>query len=151
ARRSRSRCCRASTRRSRSTTSGTAASSRTCCASCSPPDRTARADRPSAGPPDGWRSRLHSRTKGTAEPVLQSDLTSRTDPRGGGLPAFPRLLLSGGIAFVACLLAKLISFDASDLLLVWPCAGVAFAFAWRNGPGWAVPPAIGGALWAWVE
>jgi len=83
--------------------------------------------------------------------VLQSDLTSRTDASGGGLPAFPRLLLSTGIAFVACLIAKLISFDAADLLLIWPCAGVAFTFAWRNGLRWAVPPAVGGALWAWVE
>ncbi|HRA77972.1 MAG TPA: EAL domain-containing protein [Burkholderiaceae bacterium] len=83
--------------------------------------------------------------------MLQSELTSRTDPGGGGLPTFPRLLLSVGIAFVACLLAKLVSFDAPDLLLIWPCAGVAFAFAWRGGLRWSVPPALGGALWAWVE
>lgn len=83
--------------------------------------------------------------------MLQSDLTSRTDTGADGLPPFPRLLLSGGIAFVACLVAKLISVGPVSLPLIWPCAGVAFTFAWRNGLRWAVPPAVGGALWAWVE
>src|SRR5690606_4642880 len=104
------------------------------------PDRPRR-DRPSAGSPDGRRSRLHFGWKRAARPVLQSELTSRTDPGGTGLPAFPRLLLAVSIAFVACLLAKLVSFDAPDLLLIWPCAGVAFAFAWRGGLRWSVPPA----------
>ena len=82
--------------------------------------------------------------------MLRSDATSHIDP-GGGLSGFPRVLLSAGIAFIACLIARLISFDASDLLLIWPCAGVAFAFAWRHGLRWSWPPALGGALWAWVE
>ena len=82
--------------------------------------------------------------------MLQSDLIARTVPGTGGLATFPRLLLSAGVAFVACLLAQLVSFDAPDLLLIWPCAGVAFAFGWRDGIRWSIPPAVGGALWAWV-
>ncbi len=68
-----------------------------------------------------------------------------------GLAPFPRLILSAGIAFVACLVAQLVSFNTFDLLLVWPAAGVAFAFAWRHGLPWAIPPAFGAALWAWIE
>ena len=81
-----------------------------------------------------------------------SDPSSLALPPGSSkLPAFPRLLLGAGIAFVACLLAQLISFDEADLLLLWPCAGVAFGFAWRHGIVWALPAAFGGALWAWAE
>ncbi|MBN9461949.1 MAG: EAL domain-containing protein [Burkholderiales bacterium] len=84
--------------------------------------------------------------------MLQSEITSPAQPGDRiRLPVFPRLLLSAGVAFVLCLLAKLISADASGLLLIWPCAGVAFAFAWRYGLRWVVPPAAGGALWAWLE
>ncbi len=81
-----------------------------------------------------------------------SDIASRADPEEhGNLPVFPRLLLSAGAAFVLCLLAKLISLDTSGLLLIWPGGGVAFAFAWRYGLRWVLPPAVGAGLWAWLE
>ncbi|MCO5101598.1 MAG: EAL domain-containing protein [Burkholderiaceae bacterium] len=72
-------------------------------------------------------------------------------PRDAGLATFPRLLLAVGIAFLACLVAQLVSFHTIDLLLVWPGAGVAFAFAWRYGRVWSLPAAAGAALWAWIE
>ncbi len=72
-------------------------------------------------------------------------------PGGAGLAAFPRLLLAIGIAFLACLVAQLVSFHTIDLLLVWPGAAVAFAFAWRYGLRWAPGAAAGAALWAWIE
>jgi len=72
-------------------------------------------------------------------------------PRDAGLATFPRLLLAVGIAFLACLVAQLVSFHTIDLLLVWPGAGVAFAFAWRYGRVWSLPAAGGAALWAWIE
>ncbi|HLT26863.1 MAG TPA: MASE1 domain-containing protein, partial [Zeimonas sp.] len=68
-----------------------------------------------------------------------------------GLATFPRLLLAIGIAFLACLVAQLISFHTIDLLLIWPGAAVAFAFAWRYGTAWALAAAAGAALWAWIE
>lgn len=61
------------------------------------------------------------------------------------------MLLAIGVAFLACLVAQLISFHTIDLLLVWPGAGVAFAFAWRYGLAWSIPAAAGAALWAWIE
>lgn len=61
------------------------------------------------------------------------------------------MLLAIGIAFLACLVAQLISFHAVELLLIWPGAAVAFAFAWRYGLVWALPAAAGAALWAWIE
>ncbi len=72
-------------------------------------------------------------------------------PGEGALAPFPRALLATGIAFIACLVAQLVSYNTVDLLLIWPGAGVAFAFAWRHGLAWSIPAAAGAALWAWVE
>ncbi len=82
--------------------------------------------------------------------MLQAELTSRAASGRISLPAFPRLLLGAALALVACLLARLVSFGSPELL-IWPCAGVALAFAWRGGPAWTLAPALGGALWAWLE
>ncbi len=80
-----------------------------------------------------------------------SESSAHPLPGEGGIAAFPRLLLAIGIAFLACLVAQLISFHTIDLLLVWPGAAVAFAFAWRYGLAWSLPAAAGAALWAWIE
>ncbi|MCM5569086.1 EAL domain-containing protein [Burkholderiaceae bacterium FT117] len=55
------------------------------------------------------------------------------------------------IAFLGCLIARLVSPPAPGVLLVWPAAGVALAFAWRGGARWVLPAAAGAALWAWVD
>ncbi|HEY0879166.1 MAG TPA: MASE1 domain-containing protein, partial [Zeimonas sp.] len=80
-----------------------------------------------------------------------SESSARPLSGEAGLATFPRLLLAIGTAFLACLVAQLVSFHTIDLLLVWPGAAVAFAFAWRYGLAWSLPAAAGAALWAWIE
>jgi EAL domain-containing protein (putative c-di-GMP-specific phosphodiesterase class I)/integral membrane sensor domain MASE1 len=59
------------------------------------------------------------------------------------LPPLPRALLIAGLTFVFCLLAQGLSRGDPLRLLMWPAAGVAFAFGWRYGVAWALPAAVG--------
>ncbi|MEI7446265.1 MAG: EAL domain-containing protein [Burkholderiales bacterium] len=59
------------------------------------------------------------------------------------LPALPRALLVAGLAFVFCLLARLVSHGDAAQLLFWPATGVAFAFGWRHGLVWTLPATLG--------
>ncbi|RPH45178.1 MAG: EAL domain-containing protein [Burkholderiales bacterium] len=59
------------------------------------------------------------------------------------LPALPRALLVAVMTFVFCLLAQLVSRGDPLRLLLWPAAGVAFAFGWRHGVAWTLPAAAG--------
>src|SRR5690606_14505825 len=94
---------------------------------------------------------LHFAVQRSAVPVHLSESSPHPMSGEAGLATFPRLLLAIGIAFLACLVAQLISFHTIDLLLIWPGAAVAFAFAWRYGTAWALAAAAGAALWAWIE
>ena len=60
-------------------------------------------------------------------------------------------VLAFAIAFLACLVARLVSPTWPGALLIWPGAAVALAFASRRGPLWALPAAAGAAAWAWFE
>ena len=68
--------------------------------------------------------------------------------RRAQLRALPRALLVAGLALLFAGLAQLLSAGNAQLLLVWPCSGVALAFAWRHGRRWALPAAAGAGLWA---
>ena len=81
-------------------------------------------------------------------PDAGGDAASGPQQAGGGLPL---ALAVFAIAFFACLVARLISPPAPGVLLVWPAAGVALAFAWRGSLRWVLPAAAGAALWAWVD
>jgi len=93
-----------------------------------------------------------------ADPAKPQD-TGRSPPSGGDAASGPEKAGGGlalalavfAIAFVACLLARLISPPAPGVLLVWPAAGVALAFAWRGSVRWVLPAAAGAALWAWID
>ena len=71
---------------------------------------------------------------------------SRSAARG-----FMLAVLAFAIAFLACLVARLVSPTWPGALLIWPGAAVALAFASRRGPLWALPAAAGAATWAWFE
>jgi len=71
---------------------------------------------------------------------------SRSAARG-----FMLAVLAFAIAFLACLVARLVSPTWPGALLIWPGAAVALAFASRRGPLWALPAAAGAAAWAWFE
>src|SRR5690606_19353977 len=62
-------------------------------------------------------------------------------------PLARAILIAGG-AFIACMLAQLVSMQQPQALLVWPASGVAFAAGQRWGPQWTLPAAIGAALWS---
>jgi EAL domain-containing protein (putative c-di-GMP-specific phosphodiesterase class I)/integral membrane sensor domain MASE1 len=64
------------------------------------------------------------------------------------ISAITRGLLIAGLALLFCLLAQLVSAGLGNQLLVWPASGVAFAFGWRYGRGWALPAAAGVFAWA---
>ncbi|TXL67244.1 sensor domain-containing phosphodiesterase [Zeimonas arvi] len=81
-------------------------------------------------------------------PDAGGDATAGPQQAGGGLAL---ALAVFAIAFFACLVARLISPPAPGVLLVWPAAGVALAFAWRDSLRWVLPAAAGAALWAWVD
>lgn len=75
-------------------------------------------------------------------------LLIRPDPADTAPPAPGRMLLVAATAFVACLLAELVSGGEGPALLFWPATGIAFAFAWRHGPAWTIPAAVGAIAWA---
>jgi EAL domain-containing protein (putative c-di-GMP-specific phosphodiesterase class I)/GGDEF domain-containing protein len=81
-------------------------------------------------------------------PPSGGEAASGPEQAGGGLAL---ALAVFAIAFFACLVARLISPSAPGVLLVWPAAGVALAFAWRSGTRWVLPAAAGAALWAWAD
>lgn len=60
----------------------------------------------------------------------------------------PRAILIAGGAFIACMLAELISMQRPHALLVWPASGVAFAAGQRWGAHWTLPAAAGAAIWS---
>ncbi len=60
-------------------------------------------------------------------------------------------MLVFAVAFVGCLVARLISPTDPPILLIWPGAGVALAFGWRRGVGWVIPAAAGAATWVWLD
>jgi len=72
-------------------------------------------------------------------------------PVASGPGALSLVVLIFAVAFVACLVARLISPPAPSALLLWPGAGVALAFAWRRGVRWTLPAAAGAAAWVWVD
>ncbi|MGE3927198.1 MAG: EAL domain-containing protein [Lautropia sp.] len=59
-----------------------------------------------------------------------------------------RFALVAGLALLFCLLAQLVSAGLARELLIWPAAGVAFAFGWRYGRRWTLPAAAGAFGWA---
>lgn len=69
-------------------------------------------------------------------------------PSARSIGAFPRAIAAGFIAFVACLLARLLAFEDPVGLILWPGAAVSLAFGWRHGLAWVVPPAMGAGVWA---
>lgn len=75
-------------------------------------------------------------------------MLTRPDPADAPSPASGQGLLVAVVACLACLLARIVSDGDALVLLFWPATGLAFAFAWRYGPGWAVPAALGAATWA---
>jgi len=82
----------------------------------------------------------------TAPPADSEPRTGGPVRRGIGLA-----LAIFAIAFVCCLIARLLSSPAPAVLLVWPAAGVALAFAWRYGAAWVLPAGGAAALWVWLE
>ncbi|MFP5407465.1 MAG: hypothetical protein ACLGHY_14380, partial [Gammaproteobacteria bacterium] len=72
-------------------------------------------------------------------------------PHAALVAAVGRGLLIFAITFVACVIARLVSPPSPGVLLIWPGAGVALAFAWRRGAGWTLPAAFGAAAWAWFD
>jgi len=66
---------------------------------------------------------------------------NRSADAGAPLPALPRGLIVAVLAAAFCALARGVS--AGDPLLLWPAAGVAFAFGWRHGLLWTLPAAAG--------
>ncbi len=78
-----------------------------------------------------------------------SNASSPSAPaRAARLGPLARGLLAGLIAFVGCLLARLIAFGDPAGLALWPGAAVALAFGWRYGSAWTIPGAIGASIWA---
>jgi integral membrane sensor domain MASE1 len=64
------------------------------------------------------------------------------------MSALARAVLVAGLALLFCLLAQLVSAGLGNALLIWPASGVAFAFGWRYGRGWAVAAGVGVFAWA---
>jgi integral membrane sensor domain MASE1 len=64
---------------------------------------------------------------------------------------FTLAILVFAVAFVGCMVARLVSPGSPSVLLIWPGAGVALAFGWRRGVGWVLPAAGGSATWVWLE
>ncbi len=62
--------------------------------------------------------------------------------------AMSRTVLIVAITFVACVIARVVSAPSPGVLLIWPGAGVALAFAWRRGARWTLPAGAGAAAWA---
>ena len=67
----------------------------------------------------------------------------RTAPATPSLTPLPRALLAAALTFGLCLLAQWAARGDPVRLAFWPAAGVAFAFGWRYGPAWTMPPALG--------
>ncbi len=63
----------------------------------------------------------------------------------------PRLLLVSTSTFVACLLARMLAFDSTAVLVLWPGAAIALAFGWRYGTRWVLVAASGAGVWALSE
>ncbi|NLD54635.1 MAG: EAL domain-containing protein [Burkholderiaceae bacterium] len=64
------------------------------------------------------------------------------------ISAVARAALIAGLALLFCLLAQLVSAGLGNALLIWPASGVAFAFGWRYGRGWAAAASLGVFAWA---
>jgi EAL domain-containing protein (putative c-di-GMP-specific phosphodiesterase class I)/integral membrane sensor domain MASE1 len=74
--------------------------------------------------------------------------SSSTEPN---LPALPRALLIAALAFAFLMVASLVSQGDPMRLLLWPSAGVAFAFGWRYGPRWTLPAGVGALVWGLIS
>lgn len=70
---------------------------------------------------------------------------------GSTLGWFPRTLLIGAAAFVACVLARLLSFGSPAELVLWPGAGIAMAFGWRYGVRFVLPAGVGAGAWVYLH
>ena len=70
---------------------------------------------------------------------------------GSTLGWFPRALLIGAAAFVACVLARLLAFGSGAELVLWPGAGIALAFGWRYGARYVLPAGVGAAAWVMLH
>ena len=70
-------------------------------------------------------------------------MLTRPAPADTSRPALPRILLIAALAFVFCLVARLVSSGDAVRLLFFPATGVAFAFGWRHGLVWTLPAAAG--------
>ncbi len=79
-------------------------------------------------------------------PLPHTPLTAK-DPLG----ALVRVPLIATVAFVACVLAQWVSLNRPENLLLWPAAGIAFAFGWRYGRRWILAVAPGVFAWAWLS
>ncbi len=87
------------------------------------------------------------------DPIL-SNASLPTSFRPSGRPGMsPPLLalMAAGASFLACLVARLLAFQAPVGLLIWPAGAVALACGWRYGRWWVLPAAVGASAWAWVE
>lgn len=49
------------------------------------------------------------------------------------------------------MVARLVSQGDAVRLLLWPAAGVAFAFGWRYGPAWTLPAGLGALVWGLIS
>lgn len=59
------------------------------------------------------------------------------------LPGYQPLLTAFGLALAACLFARFLSSGSENGMLLWPAAGVAFAYGWRHGIPCTLPAALG--------
>jgi len=66
------------------------------------------------------------------------------------LPALPRALLVAVLAAAFSMLARGVSVGEPLLLMLWPAAGIAFAFGWRHGLGWTLAAAAGALAYGLV-
>ncbi len=71
-----------------------------------------------------------------------------TAAAGPSFNAVGRIAQIAAMALLFCLVAQLVSAGHPQPMLVWPAAGVAFAFGWRHGRLWTLPAALGAAIWA---
>jgi len=78
-------------------------------------------------------------------------LLSNFSHSGSTLGWFPRALLIGAAAFVACVLARLLAFGSGAELVLWPGAGIALAFGWRYGARYVLPAGVGAAAWVMLH
>src|SRR5690606_24276048 len=116
------------------------------CASAAPRPRVSGRRAPRAGLPNA--AAALSSTLPAGGPDHDTHLVPDDPKPPTRIGPLPRAILIAGGAFIACMLAQLISMQQPQALLVWPASGVAFAAGQRWGTQWALPAAVGAAIWS---